>query len=350
MKVPVSSVLIVGSKNVGSLESSYARALDSLGCKVSFWDPMAALYRVARGGRLGRIFSTFVHVEAWERKANLELLRMADETKPDLILVIATSGTRAGTLAQIKVRLPDCLLYCIYPDSPHNLDNTRMFSLPFFDRVTTSSPAWVSAFQKLGALHVHYLPFAADPSLHKPVSAAHSANPEFAHDVGFIGTWRPEREAFLEQLADLDLCVWGSSYWKSRTRRDSPLRARWGGRSITGQEFARVCAENRIMLNIMDAATWPGPNMRAFEQPACGAFSLTTRSPALLEIFKEGETVECFESVEEARAKINYYLSHEEELQRLAKAAYQLVTLKGHTYADRARQLLRWVEEDRLAH
>jgi spore maturation protein CgeB len=170
---------------------------------------------------------------------------------------------------------------------------------------------------------------------------------QFKHDIGFIGTWRQEREAFLEQLADMDLCIWGSSYWKSRTRRNSPLRALWSGRSITGVEFARVCAENRIMLNIVDIATWPGPNMRAFEQPACGAFSLTTRSPALLEIFEEGESVECFDSVGEAREKIKYYIAHEGERRRIAEAGYRLVVNRGHTYLDRARQLLQWATDDR---
>lgn len=297
------------------------------------------------GHRLGRLFSTFIHVEPWIRKANLELLKLADTLRPDLILVIGTGGVRGGTLAQIKVRVPDSRIYCIYPDSPHNLDADRIHCLPVFDRVMPSSPAWVTAFQLFGAARVHYLPFAADPDLHSPIALGNSAN-SLAHDVVFIGNWRYEREVFLEQLADFDLCLWGENYWKHRTRPGSPLRARWGGRPLTGAESAQACAESKILLNFMDPATWPGPNMRSFEQPACRAFMLTNRTPALAELFKEGETIEYFNSVEEARDKINFYLAHEDARQRIAEASYRFVIEGGHTYVDRARQLIKWAEED----
>jgi spore maturation protein CgeB len=65
-------------------------------------------------------------------------------------------------------------------------------------------------------------------------------------------------------------------------------------------------------------------------------------------LFKEGETIECFDSVEEAREKISYYLSHEDERRRIAEASYRFVVEGGHTYLDRARQLIIWAEEDWL--
>jgi spore maturation protein CgeB len=276
------------------------------------------------------------------RKANIELLEHVDEFKPDLLLIIGTTGVRAGTLAQARVISPKTVFYCVYPDSPHNLDSDRINTLPFFDRVTTSSPAWVEAFTKLGAIQVNYLPFAADTDLHTPARE----DGTFDYNLGFIGTWRPEREKLLEGLADLGLTLWGSNYWKHRTRANSRLRESWSGRSVTGGQFAQICARTKVMLNIVDAATWPGPNMRAFEQPACRAFSLVTRSPALLEIFKEDETVVCFETIEEAREKALYYLEHENQRQRIAEAGYRLIIENGHTYVDRASQLINWARED----
>jgi spore maturation protein CgeB len=339
------SVLIVGRTNPEALERSYARALERLGCRVSFWEPEEALHRVARGGTLGRWFSTFVHVEPWLRKSNLDLIQTALSLRPDLILVIGTGGVRGGTLAQLRVLLPGCPLYCVYPDSPHYLDADRIHCLPFFDRVTTSSPAWVEAFQLLGARNVSHLPFAADSDALSPAVTADAAQ-SYSHDVTFVGTWREEREEILEQLTDFDLCLWGNKYWKTRTRPGSPLRRRWSGRPVSGQELARVCASSRIMLNIMDPHTWPGPNMRTFEHAACGAFSLETRSPAVLDLFTEGKTIECFDSVEEAREKIQYYLRHDEARQRIARAAHRFVTEEGQTYCDRARTVLDWAADD----
>lgn len=335
------SVVIVGPVSPESLESSYARSFAGIGWEVHRWTPASALRDVARGGRIGELFSRFVHVEAWHRKANLELLRLVDSIRPRLLLVIDTSGVRGGTLGQIRARCPDTLIYCVYPDSPHNLDVERIVSLPLFDRVAVSSPAWVEVFARLGARQPAYLPFAADTMLHSPGQAerAHAA------DVCFVGTWRPEREAFLERFADLDLKIWGSEYWKTRTRPGSPLRTRWMGRPLRGDELGAVCASTRVMLNVMDPATWPGPNMRTFEQAACGAFSLTTRSPAVLELFNEGESIECFDDAEEAREKTDRYLGDESSRKRVAHAGQTLV-LDRHTYAHRVATLLQWIGAD----
>lgn len=326
-------VLIVGNDNGFNLESSYTRALTRLGHHVTLWSPSAALARVARLGGMGRRLTAYVRVEPWERKANLDLLHTADHLAPDLLLVISTSGVSAGTLGQLKADRPTLRLVCLYPDSPHNLNAERIASLPIFDHVYTSSPAWVPAFETLGARSASYLPFAADEEMFRPAEASP------ARDLAFVGNWREEREALLEHLSDFDLRVWGTDYWKTRTRKGSPLRQRWGGGPLFAGDLARACAEFRIMLNVYDAATRPGPNMRAFELPACRAFTLSERTDAALEMFAEGETAEYFSSSEEARDKARFYLKNDSARQAIARRAYEFV-LRGHTYADRVKAVL----------
>jgi len=106
------------------------------------WNPHRALQRAVRGGPLGRLFSAYVNVEPWLRKANVRLIEFTGTLRPDLILVIGTEGLRAGTLAQLKVLLPRAFIYCLFPDTPHNLDLDRIICLPLFDRVMTVSPGW----------------------------------------------------------------------------------------------------------------------------------------------------------------------------------------------------------------
>jgi len=341
----MSSILIVGADQAANIESSYSRAFSRLGWTVHRWNPHRALQRAVRGGPLGRLFSAYVNVEPWLRKANVRLIEFTGTLRPDLILVIGTEGLRAGTLAQLKVLLPRAFIYCLFPDTPHNLDLDRIICLPLFDRVMTVSPGWVDPFARLGSKRTCYLPPAADPELHSPVDTNGSGSLT-GHDVAFVGNWRNEREEFLEQLLDFDLGLWGSHYWKSRPRNGSKLPSRWHGRPLFGSEFAQACARNRILLNIIDAVGWPGPNMRVFEQPACRAFSLVTRTPAILDLFTEGEDVECFGSVEEARDKIRFYLKNESARQRVAARSYETVIHGGHTYVDRAKQLIGWLAED----
>jgi spore maturation protein CgeB len=332
------TVLIVGNNNGWNLESSYSRAFEKLGWRVALWDPSQAVQKVSRGLKLGKVFSAFVNVEAWSRKANLELLQLTEQLRPDIILVIATEGVRAGTLGQLRAQRPQTVLYCLFPDTPHNLVPDRIQSLPMFDRVFTVSSAWTDTFRRLGAQNVDCLPLAADTDLHQPT--AKTSERQAGNDVAFVGNWRPEREALLEQLVDFDLKIWGSEYWSRNTKRASPLRGRYAGRPLVGAEFARACSENRILLNIIDGVGWPGPNMRAFEQPACRAFSLVTRTPTVVEIFKEGENIECFDTIAEARDKIHFYLKHEDARRRVAEASYEFVVGAGHTYVDRVKQLL----------
>jgi spore maturation protein CgeB len=340
-------LLIAGLNNGWNLESSYGRAFQTLGWTVAWWDPASALKRVARGKFVGALFSKFVNVEAWLRKSNLELLQLSAKLRPDLVLVIATDGVRAGTLGQLRAQSTNTLTYCLFPDTPHNLVPDRIQSLPLFDRVITVSPGWIDAFVRLGARRVHSLPLAADPDLHFPVNGEGSADTT-VRELAFVGNWRAEREAFLEQLVDFDLRVWGSHYWRRNTQRSSKLRSRWGGRPLGGAEFAKACAENRIMLNIIDGLGWPGPNMRTFEQPACRAFSLVTRTPAILELFSEGKTIECFDSVGEARDKIRFYLANEPARRKIVEASYHHVVNGGHTYVDRGKTLIEWTREDGL--
>lgn len=341
----ITSVLLIGDENPNYLAASYGRAFAARGLTVSFWDPQREIAKVSRGGRVGRLAARFAHVEAWIRKANAGLLECLWASPPSLIVVVTTHGLRPGTLAQIRVICPDTRIYCVYPDSPHNLDSDRLACLPMFDRVATSSPGWVESFRSLGATAVNYLPFAADPTLHSPVSPA-DAHPEYSHDITFVGNWRPEREAFLERFIDFDLKIWGEAYWKTRTRAHSPLRSRWGGRPLLGGDFALACAQSKIMLNVMDSVTWPGPNMRCFELPACGAFALCQRTPAISDLFQNRVNIAFFDSVEEAVERAEFYLVHHDERRSIAARAYADVVKCGHTYADRVEEILGWLQID----
>lgn len=330
------SVLVTGSRRPQALETSYARAFGELGWTVGTWDAAAAGEASSRGGRAGRLFARFVQVEPWRRKANVELLQRVDALRPDLLLVIATDGLRGGTLAQAKVLNPAMRIIAAYPDSAHSLDAERIACLAGCDHVAVSAPAWIPAFERLCRVPVSYLPFAADTHLYSPAGPP-PGSPEW--DVGFVGTWRHERETLLAAMHPFRTRVWGNAYWKSRTAPGSPVRGMWAGGELVGGDFSAACAGTAVMLNILDPITWPGPNMRSFELPACGAFVLSSRSDAILEIFTEGESIECFGDAAEACEKVRHYLDRPEERARIARKAHEVVIHGGHTYLDRARAI-----------
>ena len=134
-----------------------------------------------------------------------------------------------GTLATLNSAI-GCKLVLIYPDPLVNLQGVIVQSLPLYDAVVYCCGSFgLPYFQRLGAHHVYYLPFAWDDRLHPRLSAAEeqSITPRF--DVVFIGAWRLDREAWLENLRDFKVGVWGSVYWRKRTRPGSVARRSWQG-------------------------------------------------------------------------------------------------------------------------
>ena len=66
---------------------------------------------------------------------------------------------------------------------------------------------------------------------------------------------------------------------------------------------------------------------------------LTDRKDNLQELFDIGKEIVVYSSKEEAAELVSYYLAHQEEAERIAKAG-QARTLREHTYAQRMQELV----------
>ena len=181
------------------------------------------------------------------------------------------------------------------------------------------------------------MPFAWDPD----VFPYYESSGEFDFDVVFIGGWDKEREKWLSPLGEyFDLKIWGPFYWGTRTRRGSSLRRCWQGAAVRDHAAAKILSCSRIALNIFRKQNMPdGVIMRTFEQPGCGAFSLSSRTAGGLEIYPEGEAGAYFSTPEELRAKIIFYLENDSLRIQMAKNAHE-ITEKAHTYLHRANKVL----------
>tara|TARA_X000000950_G_C13897772_1_gene653622 strand:- start:1773 stop:2972 length:1200 start_codon:yes stop_codon:yes gene_type:complete len=154
-----------------------------------------------------------------------------------------------------------------------------------------------------------YWPLASDPEVFKPRN-----NAPRDIDVLFIGNKYGYRTKVIKGLKKAGINV--SCYGKG-----------WNNGPVMSKEMASLFKRAKIMLGIgtighcEDVYTL---KLRDFDAPMSGALYITHRNPDLLEMFKEGKDIECYETINEASTKIKFYLNNPENLKKIAYSGSKL--------------------------
>lgn len=105
------------------------------------------------------------------------------------------------------------------------------------------------------------------------------------------------------------------------------------------KEMPLVFACSKINLNPSLRIIQTGIPLRAFDIMGAGGFLLSNYQEELLEYFENEKEVVIYESMEDAVAKINFYLSHEELRKKVAENG-RIKTLEEHTLQDRFEKII----------
>lgn len=100
-----------------------------------------------------------------------------------------------------------------------------------------------------------------------------------------------------------------------------------------------VFKQSRINLNISLRSIKSGIPLRAFDIMGSGGFLLSNYQSDFLDDFIPGEDFVYYESKDDLLAKIDYYLTHEEERAAIAKNGHDKVA-SAHTFHHRIREML----------
>jgi spore maturation protein CgeB len=159
---------------------------------------------------------------------------------------------------------------------------------------------------------VHWLPLAADSKLHRLYE-----DEPLEYDIGFLGNdTYPYRRSLLEKI--------GKEFKLLRST------------SKPGEEYSRLLSRCKLTFN---CAMNHDMNMRFFEAMSIGRMLLTDMVEGQEDVAKEGEHYIAYKGWPDLRFKIDYYLRHNEEREKIAKAGADWVH-NGHTYADRLEDIL----------
>ncbi|MEL6524443.1 MAG: glycosyltransferase [Chloroflexota bacterium] len=275
------------------------------------------------------------------RQRNANLIAQARRFQPTHLWLIGDNRViHADTLATLKAEL-GCKVIFSSGTSPivfsHPIERE---ATPLFELVLTNDFYHGIQWRELGAREMVCLPFVAiDPDFHYP----REAQPDYACDVGFVGTLLPanlysERVDALASLGDgdIDLGIW------SVHDVPSVLQAYRRG-SALGDTMLDVVSSAKISLNVHGNFMLYGGNMRLFETAGVGTFQIVDERPGISDWFTVGEHLVTFRDADDLRDKVTYYLAHPDERERIAEAGRQHA-LAHHTYDHRLAALLPHLE------
>ncbi|MCR4739810.1 MAG: glycosyltransferase [Lachnospiraceae bacterium] len=108
----------------------------------------------------------------------------------------------------------------------------------------------------------------------------------------------------------------------------------------THTEMPKIFHLSRINLNMTIRPIITGLPLRIFDIMGCGGFVMSNHQEEIPELFEVGREIETYKSREELLDKCAYYLSHEEEREKIAKRGYEKTSSK-YTWDHRLKEMIR---------
>lgn len=338
-------VMLAGPIYGGSLPTFryVAEALENLGAKVSLFD--SALFSPAYFD-MGRITPNELHSRqlkgVFAGMLGEGIVAMADNVKPDLVLVMAQAPLDVSAIKRIK-ELGITLAYWF-------VENFR--TMKYWERVaplcdyffTIQRGEFFEKLAKIGARKISYLPQAASPATHKPLELTEREREYYGSDISFMGAGYPNRRQFFRGLLDRDFKIWGTE-WELETEVGKIVQNK--NTRLSPEEYIKIFCASKINLNLHSSTMQEGidpvsdfVNPRVFEVSACGGFSIVDARDELAQLMEPGKEIETFSNLPELREKLDYYLARPEERQKIARAGRKRV-LEEHTFERRMEELLK---------
>ncbi len=336
-------VAVVGPIYGGSLPIAryVVRALGELGHRVTWIDHSVhhASYEALGSFREERyrltVQSRFADVLSYSTIAKIA------EDPPDLVLAIAQAPLTLAVLQHLRKKKFTTAMWFV--ENYRHLTYWRQLAGGYDYWFVIQQAECMEALKRAGATQVHYLPMAADPAVHHPVTLTTDEQQEYGADVSFVGAGYDNRRSLLPRWLSQEWTfkLWGNE-WDGATDLSSVLQR--SGARIDTDACVKVFNGTAVNLNLHSssgAGLDPHPdfvNPRTFELAACGAFQLVDERTLLPELFSPDEMM-CFRSPDDVPSLIRTWLKDSFSRREHAEAARRRV-LREHTYRHRLQDLL----------
>jgi len=334
-------VLFVGDLRMGQTGSHRLKAMEDVGCQVIEINTHTPASIFKANKILRRLWG-----KVWGPSdlagINDQILKCLQRDNFDILWLDKVLTVDEDTLQAVKKLRSGCKIVGYSPDdmyARHNQSKQFLDNLPQYDIYFTTKTYNVSELKTLGCQHVHFIGKAFDPHTHRPLPVNAKEREYYGGPVGFIGTWERERAESMIKLAEkgIKVRIWGNG-WNKYCFRNRNIRIE--GKAIYGNEYALAICAFDINLGFLRKCNRDLQTSRSMEIPACGGFMLAERTKQHLALFGEGKESEFFDSDDELLDKVQYYLTHPDERQRIAAAGRERCLRSGYSNHDRMREML----------
>lgn len=243
------------------------------------------------------------------------ILKMITKFKIDILFSIQAEAIGINTLKMINDKGIQTIIWQV--DDPYILvhaDNRKeqIEKLKLYQYIYTTNLESIDEQYKNLGLNAKFLPFGYDPYYHA------NLNMEKIYDISFVGSSFPLRTkqyiAPLMSNSSFKLNLFGSSdkLWNNLGR-------------VSYEDMIKISNSSKINLNFSDQ---PANGVhclknRVTEIIGMKQFLLSEHFPEAWEMFEPDKDIILFHSLYELKNKINYYLKHDSEREKIIKAGYE---------------------------
>jgi spore maturation protein CgeB len=283
-------------------------------------------------------------------KLNRDLRARARQIKPDVLFVFRGEHIFPETLSELRAAGSHVIGW--HNDDPFSARYPRYVwrhfrrSIPVYERLFAYREANVRDFLREGCPRASMLRSFYLREVNFPLDAKDSP---YRCEVSFVGHWEPDgRERYVRALIEdgsFQFRLWGTLWERSPIA--GMLEQRFGQvRPVLYEEYNRALNASKISVAFLSKLNSDTYTRRNFEIPASGSFMLSQYTDDLATLFREGEEAEYFRSEAELLDKVKFYLRNESARARIAAAGRARVLRDGHEAIDRAKQVVRTLEQD----
>jgi len=331
-------ILFVGSTGSNGIDK--VRALEELGVDVFPLDTRAF---EDRGPRVQRSIAYRFNLGPPVRAFNRQLLETAAENAP-FTHVFFDKGRWVWpeTLRSLKASLGATLVHysndCLFYD---NTSRHFVACLGIFDYLFTTKSFEIDHYRRAGAGQVHHVWDGVSAERFQPGQPTPEQLARYRSDVSFLGRCEPHYAATLREASRCggELRIWGPR-WERYARMHRWAVPHVAGPAVWFDEYRAALSSAKICLGLLSKRFPESVTTRSFEIPAVGTFMLAERTDDHLTLFSEGREAEFFDGPDEMLDKLRYYLSHDEERERIAAAGRERWLTSDYSRKARFQEML----------